>query len=347
MSNNGGGDDILEALKGLTIKFEVKITGVTRDTDGFSEENRQPSSNHAISTKPANIKPAKTALETDDNRKPFDSFQKCESNIESRPVKSNQPSDYSTTKDLDQVPKAFESHRSFERENTINDIAEPELRPRVSDVDSNASFGTRQTYEANPNAPALVPSVLTRRHGLLEKPKKPKIVRGELKSQQETCCTHTVRQDYPAVAYVAYSNSKLVEITKAINDIAGMIQDQPEVRSVEVGDIVFAKSKDDEAWYRSVIESVNDGNTVQVNYFDWGLYEELEYSRIRRINQADFGLSANPACAVKVKFTNQPGDQLLDAALQEFVEFVIRVNSYDAQDDSQSVTVIGLVPPKN
>jgi hypothetical protein len=67
-----------------------------------------------------------------------------------------------------------------------------------------------------------------------------------------------------------------------ITDMAMSIESQQLVNSIDVGDIVFAKSKDDNAWYRTIVESVGVEDCT-VYLFDWGFIETLDLTRIGRL----------------------------------------------------------------
>lgn len=175
-------------------------------------------------------------------------------------------------------------------------------------------------------------------------PKKPVLVRGELKVGTiiNTLCVNVLSQKEEITTYVTYDQKKLVEIMLKIKEIEEEIEAQPLVKSVEIGDIVFGKSSDDDGWYRGMVMSVR-GDDVELYFFDWGCTETVEMTRVRRLTELGLGLAKKPACAVKVKFTEASKNflaQVFDCAKR----FRMRVESYDEADDGfYTATILGLL----
>lgn len=349
-------DDIIEALKGLTFKFEVKIVDVE------SKDTKTTTMNTTINTSVCKgstqiNSPSFTATATvDRTERPFNSVPSQETNQNPTPATRakmdfpdngfNNGRSSGLNNQLDQKPTVFDGPKFSGFGNRTEIVANS--RPQQQQQQQPSQVFTAAPAETQPTSmtgnatmkPSMIPDVLTKKLGMLEKPKKPKVIRGELQKLQKTCCITVEKCDYPAVAYITYSNTSLLKITELISEASCDIEAQPEVRSVEVGDIVFAKSQEDNSWYRSMIMSIN-GNVITVDFFDWGLTENLELDRIRRMSIGQLGLSNFPACAVKVRFENQPGD-LLDEALKCESEFDIQVHSYDSAAEMHNVTILSI-----
>jgi len=305
-------EELAEALKGLTFKFEVRIIDVemkpTTETRPIAEPPRQVH------------EPSKEARFESEAMKPQND----------KPV--NGWSQRSTAPEMD--------HLEVMQPKKEPQVVEPVLAQPQAEIEPDTK---PVNNDLKVKSPFMIPSVLTRKHQLMEKPKQQaKIIRGQLSSQQRTCCMTVVSPEYPAVAYVAYDSKRLLEVTDLLTEAAEELEAQSALKSVSVGDIVFAKSMEDNTWYRSMVTKVISTDCVEVDFFDWGLREELELSRLRRMNDVNLGFSSHPACAVKVKFTNQPG-LLLDEVLKSESEFNIQVNSYDAKEEIHSVTILSLV----
>lgn len=172
---------------------------------------------------------------------------------------------------------------------------------------------------------------------------KPTLIRAELKvgSTIQTPCVCLEDDNPPALCFVSFDGATLSDLTNKIANIAGNIDVQPEVNSVEIGDIMFAKSREDDAWYRAVVESIC-GSEVGVYYFDWGMRESLDIKRIRRLTQHDLGLSKVPACAVKARISNNPGP-LLEEFLKSDYEFIVNVDGYDDMESCYRCTLVSAV----
>lgn len=157
-------------------------------------------------------------------------------------------------------------------------------------------------------------------------------------STLETCCISVDETGSQIFAYIAYDDEKLMKIVESISKISDVIEDLSEVKSLNVNDIVFAKSTDDNQWYRSLVEEVT-GDKVKIFFFDWGLRESTTLSRIRLLDDPNLGLSNFPACAVKIKF-NDISKTLLDQVLKCDTAHRMKVESYDSSNGAYAVKIL-------
>lgn len=123
--------------------------------------------------------------------------------------------------------------------------------------------------------------------------------------------------------YISSHNNRLLNITRMIGDIS--IEPQTQVSSVDVDDIVFAESKDDNARHWTMIKR-KDKDAVDVFMFGWAVTETLDLSRLRHLTE--LGLSAEPANAMKIKIVNPPGP-IADKFLECEAALDTKVESYD------------------
>lgn len=319
--NNATREDIIEALKGLTFRFEVKIVDIV--PPGSHDNPTPPVPEKGDETGPKQISFGKLA--------PKEQQRPTLTNSNVSPVEIQEAS---TVRVPDIPREVSEPPKNLSRPS--EDFTAPKLEKVLTEIPSEEP----PKEEVKPAPRVTLDSPIK---NVQEKPKvqaKPPLIRGAMKigTTVTTFCISVDDKTSPPVSFVTYDNEKLLEITKSIQDVSLDIETQPEVSSIEVGDIVFAKSQDDNAWYRAIIEAVED-EKVRVYFFDWGLRETLSYKRVRRLTQPSLGLSQFPACALKVKFSNEPGP-LLNEALKCESEFQMKVDSYDEASETYTGTII-------
>ena len=310
-SENTMRDELIEALKGLTFKFEVKIVDVLTAAEFASCSNPGQSHDHSV------------APSTDDHIQ-----------------KGTPPSISVKPGQIELKEEKIVSQPKIEHPQISNipDIPTPPQEPQEEPAALNKTEPIKEQFTA---PPTLVPMAVRENaiKRLQDRSRKAQskqlLIRGTLtlNSVVTACCIAIDSTTVPLTSYIAYDNTKLLDITKAISDVAMDIENSKKMSRFEVGDIVLAKSKEDNAWYRSIIEQVTNMYEIRVYFFDWGLKEDLESERIRHLTQPDLGLSKHPACAVKVKFINPPGPEV-DEAYGCESEFKFRVDTYDESTET-------------
>lgn len=235
-------------------------------------------------------------------------------------------------------------------------VEHPKLEPAEPRRSVQPTVPVEQKVRAEPQAPSIEPEKLVepskpvepeppaKPRKLVESqatPLKPRVLncgKIEVGSTLETCCISVDETGSQIFAYIAYDDEKLMEIVESISKIADIIEGSSEVKSLNVNDIVLAKSSDDNQWYRSLVEEV-DGNEVKIFFFDWGLRESTTSSRIRILDDPNLGLSSFPACAVKIKF-NDISKTLLDQVLKCDTAYRMKVESYDGANSAYAVKIL-------
>lgn len=329
-------DDIINALKGLTFKFEVKISDVVATA---------PTVHDDTNTKVSPSKTSRSRFSIDD---PVEKFDEEINNDESQrtvdPLKiveklrGLEPK----IKEEPEVPQPTVPEQSKPQVIEQSKQVEEPLAPQKINL-AEQTVVHQKTSVADPT---LVPQQVkrTEQPEAYHQPKPttvrkvPKIIKGDipLGSTLDRCCLAIDGEADPLLAYIAYDDAQLIEVNELILDHTDEIERLPATGSLSVGDIVFAKSNDDDQWYRSSIESIN-GNQVDIFFFDWGLRETLDTSRIKYLQIAGLGLAKRPACALKVQFSN-PDKSIIDELLT--VAHKMRVESYDDESETYLITVL-------
>lgn len=314
-------DTIIDALKGLTFKFEVKITDVlTPEQNGpeekLSSSDRKQQNGFSMKQEQTNCNEKPESVEAAITR-PKTTYQRDELlALNQQPISALVERAFTDTAQVKCV-KVDESKSDAPK--WANSRDKPELI-------KNSSATTTQT-ESTVNKKSL-PVV------------KPKYPRGSMSigTEMRTVCV-AVSDSIPPVAHIAYDSEEIANITNSIMDISSEIELEPEVSTVHVGDIVFAKSTEDNEWYRAIVEAIKEQVYIKVHYLDWGLSETLSSKRIRRLNRPELGLSQHPACAVRIMFSNEDHPKF-EEVLSCQVEFNMKVVSYDESTQIYKCTII-------
>jgi hypothetical protein len=383
--------DLIEALRGLTIKFEIKIADIVQTPTGQNQATPdQAATTDSVAAAAAAAGQAtfanragdilselKTKLVSEQqqqhhqqqatasngHRHSAESVREHQQYQQPAPVKAEPPPP--VTEERPAQPPAGPSPTTSTIRPSTSGIRPVINRQRPPDADDSAPIKNEEVVVREPPkhaAPSAQPEVVAPKQEPKSEPLEPKtldkpasaplrisksvppasttLVKGSLKigSTLRTCCIWADDSKTPPVPYISYDSNRLTEITSMITDMAMSIESQQLVNSIDVGDIVFAKSKDDNAWYRAIVESVGVEDCT-VYLFDWGLTETLDLTRIRRLAVLELGLSKQPAVALKIKINNEPG-ALVDRFLECETLFDIRVDSYDDFDETYSITIL-------
>lgn len=361
--------DIIDALKGLTFKFEVKIADVVPSS--VDEENGSPPVDQREDQGSTSQQEVKKFTLSGDAKVHIDGLDKVRPPVVKEEKKLSDFIDPSkelkdAMMDLNPRPKSIPQEiQGAEEVKAL--LPEKKQEPEVNSTEVKVIVAEKQ-FEA-PKRPMFTPSQVIERKVELKENKpisekaqvlppktetsepamkvevvsKAPFARGCFKvgSSVITCCLSVDETTSVPTAYVTYNNEKLLGITKLILDKAEKIDEEPEMDVLKQGDIIFARSQDDESWYRAVIEKVGR-TSVSVYFFDWGLRETLSAKRIRNLTDPELGLAQYPACALKVQFANESGP-LLDEAFKCEQEFKMKVDSYDDVDEVYTATIINIL----
>jgi len=310
---NNKTNELVEALKGLTFKVEIKIVDVVQAATPTVTATTKPT-----------LKLSPAELSSDISSKLPPSHQISSQNSSSNHSLADKPS----------INEPLPTSKLPLDKPSVDKILQPET--------SSGKLLTKEPprCEPAPREPTPIKQVPNKPQFVKPLASKSGLIRGDLKigSVLRTYCIAVDDRSEPPTAYISYDDKKLMKIAELISDIADDIESQPKVSSVNVGDIVFAKSQDDNLWYRSCVEKV-DGENINIVFFDWGLREQLKNDRIRHLMTPDLGLSKYPACALKLTFTNT-SKSLLDEVFKCESEFKMRVDSYDENNESYVVTIL-------
>lgn len=333
-------EEVLNILKGLTFKIEVKITDVCIVGPGQEEQREasQPSTKdpgsqdvpeegsiaesiklvceptiRLESTVPSRSKPAEPKVVEDVPEKSTDLPQASRDQrvpsarappIEARKL-TDQREPRPTTVQNQTIPKEIEA-------------------PNPMFINNRLRLGRPRPVE--PPAPVVPPQ--------------PVLIRGELalNSVLNTYCVSIDREEQPNLAYVIYNGDKIVQITTKVSELTDEIERLPPVATVRVGDMVIAKSKDDDIWYRSIVESV-DRNMVKIFFYDWGVREQLDKERIKILTFPELSLQDHPACAVRLRIVDS-SPELAEEFFKGENSFDLRIKAYDDFADYYEAVIL-------
>lgn len=310
-------DELIEALKGLTLKLEVKVVEVVASVP-------------KIDTPDADFRPPREPINSTDEQKQepprqlFDRRLEAPSKVTQEPtLQAEAESKLPTDNGLDAALRRQLSQESKESP-----------APTVATV-------VRETIQQQVVKQVPVPAKVEPPKVLTPKaPAKPTLVKGELKIGSKFKAFITMDDSVkPPIISIPYNNDMLVEMSKKMSDMVASIDALPLANTINPGDLIFGKSLQDNTWYRAVVESA-DEFSYDVHFFDWGIREKLSLKRIRLLTLSEFGLSKYPACAVKVKFTNIPDAATKLAEQEEAI--AVRVESYDDKTDTYSIEALEL-----
>lgn len=309
-------EEIIEALKGLTFKLEVRIADIIR-SDEPSDTNNQDAKPQSLNVE-LKAKVENHARET---------IPAPEVSNESRKVRITPDvvSPEPIVEDVEQTkPKV---------------IAESPIRPdEPQELPSSRRLG-KLLIKTETEKIIMPPQVVVKK----PTPKKwiCKVASGSLKvgATMKTMCISVDQDAKEPTGYVPFDDKELAELTAVICDMARNIEDLPIPMYVEVDNVVFAKSKEDNQWYRACVESV-DGDNVTIYFFDWGLREQLKVNRVRLLKHAELDPSKSPACAIRVTFAANTPSEILDEIFKCEGFFDMKVEYYDEITDSYGVVVV-------
>lgn len=327
---------IIDALKGLTFKIDIKITDVIASDKVSAAKTPSPRTSldtaSALSPAPAPVKAPAPPTPPAPALAPA-LHPGLAPSLDPAPVPDPVKATAPPTPPAPALARASAPAQASVRAPTPLQAPEPSATPAPSRAPEPASTPRVPEPAPTPRAPESPPAPAP----IVRAP-----MTGSLRigTQMRTICVAVDETVTPTIAYIAYDSQEIANITNAITDISSEIESDPEVTSVHVGDIVFAKSIEDNNWYRAIIEEIKEQVYIKVHYFDWGLGETLSIKRIRRLNRLELGLSKHPACAVRVRFVNET-DQKLDDVLSCQVEFDMIVVSYDEATQIYSCKITG------
>lgn len=323
-------EDLVEALRGLTLKFEMKIIDVLHSSDAPAPSAASSQENKG--NKPPTFASKKDEILTELKRRLVEEEQQMaqvrgevemepRKGMKSEELKRTVTSERPQNNDLDLKPTFEEPRNASVPVPTIPPsplVSDNKIQPNVNKLFEPIRSTHLSTFSASG-----------------------KLVKGTLKigSTMRTCPVGVSGTPANPIPFISYDNERLAQITSTISQISMDIEALEPVCKVDVGDIVFAKSMDDNSWYRSIVERVSQQN-LEVYFFDWGLFESIDLKRVKRLAVLDLGLSKNPACAVKIKILNAPGP-LVDKFLECDSSFYIKVESYNDFDETYSISILG------
>lgn len=351
-------DELKECLEGLVINVEIKITGLLEAKNTGEANNLEAKATLSVK-KPEIAKPKEEPMVA--MKSPSDSISKCAVDkpkaapAEPKPqVPRNEPlarselaskvtfkepvAQLAKNEPLPEAPsKESKPSLTENRELPKKTIQEPPFKEPI--VEKNP---TPQIDSLEANAMAVeIQSGEPIRKKLGRPMKSSKVNKGSLKIG-ETITRSLIAADLnttPATAYISYDDKKLVETVELITKHSDNIEGQAALSTASEGDIVLAKSADDDQWYRAIVES-NEGNSIRVFFFDWGLYEELPCSRLKHMQNPQLGLSKIPACALKIELTAS-NEELINDILTMEESFNMKVVSYNELTETYKMLVLG------
>lgn len=124
----------------------------------------------------------------------------------------------------------------------------------------------------------------------------------------DVCCVAVDQGNSPPVAYITRDNNDLITVTDSIKQKIPIIEASPVPATLDIGQEIFAKSIDDDQWYRATIEKVVVNNLVDVYFYDWGLKETLSVQRVRLHGLPQVSSLKIPPLALRVSLVDTSPD---------------------------------------
>lgn len=155
------------------------------------------------------------------------------------------------------------------------------------------------------------------------------------------CCI-TVNDDEQSTikAYISYSEDILIEISNFLFSNANILDREHPPTIIRVGDQLYAKSVDDNLWYRAIVEEIEDVNNLFTVYLiDWGTRNKLTSDRLRVLKPIVMSPYFLPGCAIGIRFSDEPGQDILNFLKGE-EHYRLRIESMENDGRTMVVTVL-------
>lgn len=341
--DNGGDDksydkdELIKLLKGLKFKFEITLTDVLfEDDEGdkkpdsnkkrphFDQQQEIPANNNSATRSQRNEPPISSA--SSGLNKPVEpEIRLCDTEVRRPRVEPTRPEPI--------ISKPV-----------VTAAAAPQLppEPKPSPV---ARKPTVEFSEPPKPAPVDPPKMYTSQDLNkikidLEKPivsnSNPKLAY-EIGSEIRACCVSFIDNSVPPTAYISRGVTTAGDLTYKISQLMDQLNAMAPIANVSTNQLVFAKSNEDNQWYRAVVQA-KFGETVVVEFIDWGMTEALKLDRLRELKDEDLSLEAIPACAVKVilKFSNDWVNEF--GQCESFFKAVVL--DYDEKDNAYTIKLV-------
>lgn len=377
--------EIAQILKGMTIKFEIKVNDVIFDQHS-EDVASQTGDSDKVADKPVDVAANETQLEESSacQATKLDKIDLISDEDDDDDDDEEEEDEIAVDKQLHTVPKT-EPHDEEPFRQPTRETVEFALPKYEADIPATSNQNltgdhneskTTNTYLTSGGPPQKSPMMippqvrLGEREDLLRlghsnlirqldlklkspspqpprSPTPPTLQRHlpmpkppiyQIGSQIEACCVSYIDGSSPPTGYITRSNHDLLVINERINEQADRLNAMPGLKSVQVGQLVLAKSNEDNLWYRAKIEGFF-GDTVDVDFIDWGMKESISLDRVRKLTMRELTLEEVPPCAVKVYIKETQQD-----LLREFVKldgaFNAIVLNYDQQARAYSIMLI-------
>lgn len=323
-------DKLLEALKGLSFNIEIKITDIRKKDDESSEESSEELPPEQPQEKPQVKLTAKPEVKL-----PAKPQSMPEVKFSAKPEVIVSPKPQAKSEVVPEpvpVPKPV-SKPEVAPISQPGVIPNPNLIPQV--------VPREQPAEKTKQQPEEKASPINFKLSSIEETKEltPDIVGSgiPLGTIMETLVTNTDMQSSPPMAWVARDFEQLQEMVGVIDAVTPAL-DSMLPQSFKIGDFVFAKSIDDQSWYRAKVED-NSPDGVKVFYYDWGIRENITSDRIRLFTIPDLSLSRFPPLAAKIQIVDPSEDKIQGAlTTEELVKF--KFESYNKEGGYYCVSLV-------
>lgn len=358
---NGQNDPtgLLEALRGLTFKVEIKITDVFKEAPVAPQDSDKaevPLQEQTRLQVPELTEKLKTPVLERNGTSTAERVQKPKPALNGTVTMKQEKIDKPTLKES-QKPSFEKAKRPASERiekstpervetSTLEEVEEPVIKriekpvlkqvekPVLKQVEKPVPEQVEKPVIERVEEPAAKPvEAIHRAKSSPFRYNKGKLTVG---SEIETCCIAVDDRGPTVFGYITYNDDMLIGISNTISANVEKIEGSPEFDRVYPGDLVLAKSTDDNQWYRGVIEGIGMG-TVEIFFFDWGLRETLSRDRIRASTLSNLMMDANPACAVKLKFNSKSPD-IVEEFLKCETSFKLRIDSYDEVYEAYGVS---------
>lgn len=380
--------ELIEMLRGLTFKFEVKLADIIDEKSGSTGGNMMAASTRNLEDQIAErVQEAlkkSSANQSQSSNQSSTTFRYYPESDDNRPKTLPENSIKSTLKDkeaqlaermsrigIDQQPEqeheikqqtSFRDESPFREptketikavkfdqnypsskpinslsvkidrdETQTNNVPRPTMMipPQVKQLNKPtvAAASQSQTVTPTPAPIAAKPSSIRPQQIPTPDPvlcKEQKELIYQIGSVIEACC---VSCSDDGTAYLTRSSEALVEVTSLIESMMNDLNEMDSLKSVQIGQLVLAKSSDDDNWYRAIIEA-KYGAKIGVDFVDWGMKEIVDMKDLRDVKVSELALDNIAPCAVMIRLKDSDATFVEEFSQCEEV-FKAKVLDYD------------------
>lgn len=328
--------DIFSMLEGLTIQCEFKITGV------FYDQKERADKVGKVGQEVRQEEPEKKSEKPEKSVKSEKSDNSEKKSVKpERPDKPNKPEKTEKSEKTEQTEKKSEKLEKSQLSERLekSQLSEKPEKSQLSEKPEKSQLSEKSEKLEKSNAEAAP----VRKESFEETKKISKPIETQAAvaagTVLKTLCLQVDKQDSKMV-YITHNQDDLMRLCDAMLESQDLIEGLCPVTSVMAGDFVFAKSTDDDQWYRATVQKSNPSG-VSVYFYDWGLYDDLEMNRIRKFTVPSLNLDKYPACALRLQIVETNFDLFEKFCSGEEV-YDVKIIAYKETDKAYIAKILDL-----